>query len=107
MKREMISEIQKTLREAKAYMKKYEKKYDRIWLDDRKVFLDNFLIYGRPLLPEEVGTIGEENCKLKENPPTLNTFIQMVFSLLLFLYFCFFILTIFYHFYSFLKIPRT
>jgi dynein heavy chain len=54
-----------------------------LWLDDRHVFLKQFLIYGHQLSPEELeimatAAANEEFPGLKENPSTTSQFKEQV-----------------------------
>lgn len=52
--------------------------YSYLWLDDRQMFLQQFLLYGRQLDPEECERLmcgeGEPN----ESPPTMEQFKEQV-----------------------------
>jgi dynein heavy chain len=54
-----------------------------LWLDDRHVFLKQFLMYGHQLSPEELeivatAAVNEELPGLKEMPPTIAQFKEQV-----------------------------
>jgi hypothetical protein len=57
-----------------------------LWLDDRQVFLKQFLMYSRQLTPEEMDIVtasaaNEELPGLKESPPTTKQFKDQVIVL--------------------------
>lgn len=60
--------------------------YSYLWLEDREVFLKQFLMYGHQLTPEEVDTMTATatNGELpgpKESPPTTKQFKDQVIML--------------------------
>lgn len=65
---------------------KYKNSFDHhsyLWLDDRHIFLKQFLTYGHQLSPEELEIIAttaanEEFPGLKEMPPTIEQFKEQV-----------------------------
>lgn len=72
---DIINHVKITCRDVIDYYKSYEKKYDFLWLDDKKLFMERFLIYGRALNPSEIETIDTTNCKIQpEREITLNMF---------------------------------
>lgn len=64
----------------------YKNSFDHhsyLWLDDRHIFLKQFLMYGHQLSPEELEIIAttaanEELPGLKEMPPTIEKFKEQV-----------------------------
>ena len=64
----------------------YSKTFDThsyLWLESRRAFLKQFLLYGHQLTPEEVEIIeaaqlNEELPGLKETPPTIQQFKEQV-----------------------------
>lgn len=65
MKVDIITNTRQTCREALEYFKLYDK-YSYIWLDDKKLFLERFLKYGRALTPEEIENLDTPESTLKE-----------------------------------------
>jgi dynein heavy chain len=60
--------------------------YSYLWLEDRQVFLKQFLMYGHQLTPDEVDIVtaaatNEELPGLKESPPTIKQFKDQVITL--------------------------
>jgi dynein heavy chain len=66
----------------------YKNSFDHhsyLWLDDRHIFLKQFLMYGHQLSPEELeimatAATSEENLGLKESPPTTLQFKEQVLN---------------------------
>ena len=52
--------------------------YAYLWVDDRQVFLNQFLVYGHVLTQEEIEAAGDEG--VPEDPPTLDKFRKQVDS---------------------------
>lgn len=65
MKVDIITNTRQTCREALEYFKMYDK-YSYIWLDDKKLFLERFLKYGRALTPDEIENLEDPESALKE-----------------------------------------
>lgn len=61
------------------YVTKF-KKYEYLWITDRDKYLQQFLVYGRGLTPEEELQLetGDPEFKVKENKPTLDVFREQV-----------------------------
>ena len=57
------------------YRNSYEN-YAYLWVDDRREFLRQFLLYGHVLTAEEIEAAGEEG--VAKTPPTLDQFKQQV-----------------------------
>jgi len=57
------------------YRNSYEN-YAYLWVDDRREFLRQFLLYGHVLTAEEIEAAGEEG--VAKTPPTLDHFKQQV-----------------------------
>lgn len=57
------------------YRNSYEN-YAYLWVDDRREFLRQFLLYGHVLTAEEIEAAGEEG--VTKTPPTLDQFKQQV-----------------------------
>lgn len=51
-------------------------RYSYLWVDDRREFLRQFLLYGHVLTAEEIEAAGEEG--VKEMPPSLGQFKEQV-----------------------------
>ncbi|XP_039284796.1 dynein beta chain, ciliary [Nilaparvata lugens] len=77
MKNETIMRVNLAINEAIKYCSAFEQ-YSYLWLDDRDLFLKQFLTYGHPLTPEECdmeGKLDDEGLPLlKECPPKLEAF---------------------------------
>ena len=64
--------------DAIAHLKEY-KKYEHLWLTNKDVYLQQFLIYSRALTTEEVKHIELiPDFKVKENKPSLDMFRHQV-----------------------------
>ncbi|XP_071446269.1 dynein beta chain, ciliary-like [Hetaerina americana] len=48
--------------------------YAYLWFDDRQIFLQQFLVYGRQLTPDELDLVTYDAANIKESPPTLDQF---------------------------------
>ncbi|XP_075225795.1 dynein beta chain, ciliary-like [Lycorma delicatula] len=77
MKTETSARVNLAMHEAIEYCSAFEQ-YNYLWLDNRQLYLQQFLKYGRTLSPEEadiVGKVDEEGVLiLKESPPKLEQF---------------------------------
>ncbi|XP_069702004.1 dynein beta chain, ciliary-like [Periplaneta americana] len=79
---EILSHVRLTISTAVDYSKTFET-HSYLWLDDRRVFLKQFLLYGHQLTPEEldllvVAATNEDIPGLKETPPTIQQFKEQI-----------------------------
>ena len=63
MKMDIISLARQTIREAVAFANEFEK-YSFIWTSDKKLYLDQFLKYGRALTSEEVEELNNDTLQV-------------------------------------------
>ncbi|XP_046391607.1 dynein beta chain, ciliary-like [Ischnura elegans] len=52
--------------------------YAYLWLDDRQIFLQQFLVYGRQLTPDELDLVTYDPSFIKESPPTMAQFKEQI-----------------------------
>ncbi|KAG8226803.1 hypothetical protein J437_LFUL002849 [Ladona fulva] len=53
--------------------------YAYLWLDDRQIFLQQFLLYGRQLTPDELDLVTDDvEHNIKESPPSLQQFKEQI-----------------------------
>ncbi|XP_015211854.2 dynein axonemal heavy chain 17 [Lepisosteus oculatus] len=64
----ILTHVANAMKEAQDYQELLDK-YSYLWEDDRDEFMEQFLLYGHVLTPEEIEAHGEEN--VPKNPPTL------------------------------------
>lgn len=77
MREEILSRVSNVISQAVKYRDSYNS-YSYLWVDDRQVFLGQFLLYGHVLTQEEIEQAGEEG--VPEEPPTLAKFKSQVDS---------------------------
>lgn len=77
MREEILSRVNNVITQAAKYRDSYST-YSYLWVDDRQVFLGQFLLYGHLLTPEEIEQAGEEG--VPEEPPTLSKYKRQVDS---------------------------
>lgn len=77
MREEILSRVSTVVSQAVKYRDSYST-YSYLWVDDRQVFLEQFLLYGHVLTQEEIEQAGEEG--VPEEPPTLAKFKSQVDS---------------------------
>lgn len=76
---EVLSRAQLCAETALEYTKNFEE-YSYLWLEDRKEFLAQFLLYGRMLTPEEQDLLKDEAHagEVKGAPPTIDQFKEQI-----------------------------
>ena len=72
---ELMSHVSTVMNQSTDFQDSFDK-YAYLWVDDRQVFMEQFLLYGHVLSPEEVEQAGDEG--VPETPPTLNQFKEQV-----------------------------
>ena len=77
MREEISTRVSNVVTQATKYRDSYNT-YSYLWVDDRQVFLSQFLLYGHVLTQEEIEQAGDEG--VPEEPPTLNKFKSQVDS---------------------------
>lgn len=77
MREEILSRVTSVIEQSTKYRDSYSS-YSYLWVDDRQVFLGDFLLYGHVLTPEEIDQAGDEG--VPEQPPTLEKFKKQVDS---------------------------
>ena len=77
IREEILSRVSSAVAQAIKYRDSYNT-YAYLWVDDRQVFLEQFLLYGHVLTQEEIEQAGEEG--VPEEPPTLTQFKSQVDS---------------------------
>lgn len=77
MREEILNRVSSVVSQATEYRDSYSS-YSYLWVDDRQVFLEQFLRYGHVLTQEEIDEAGDEG--VPENPPTLDAFKKQVDS---------------------------
>lgn len=74
----IISKVIFAMDEAQSYLKQFEE-FEYLWLDNRQVFLAQFLKYGRLLTAEELEYLSDETGPgIKETPPTISQFKEQI-----------------------------
>uniref|UniRef100_A0A4W3K7X4 Dynein axonemal heavy chain 17 n=1 Tax=Callorhinchus milii TaxID=7868 RepID=A0A4W3K7X4_CALMI len=71
MREDIMSQVISVMKMAADYESSFDS-YSYLWVDDRSEFLDEFLMYGRVLTPEEIESYGEGG--VPQSPPTLEQF---------------------------------
>ena len=77
MREEVLTRVNSVVSQAAKYRDSYNS-YSYLWVDDRQVFLGQFLLYGHVLTQEEIEQAGDEG--VPENPPSLSQFKSQVDS---------------------------
>ncbi len=77
MREEIITRVSSVVTQAAKYRDSYST-YSYLWVDDRQVFLGQFLLYSHVLTQEEIEQAGDEG--VPEDPPTLSKFKSQVNS---------------------------
>lgn len=78
MKSEIFSNVEQVIREANEFCHNFQS-YSYLWLDDRTVFLKQFLSYGRPLSQEEIDLVqAKDSLAPQLNPPKMESFREQV-----------------------------
>ncbi|XP_043925655.1 dynein axonemal heavy chain 17-like [Protopterus annectens] len=77
MREEVMTEVHSAMKQAQNYLTSFDK-YSYLWEDDRKEFMQHFLMYGHVLSREETETRGESG--VPRTPPTLDHFKQQMDS---------------------------
>lgn len=78
MRDDIVKLTKKTALNSIQYVTKFHI-YEYLWTIDRDKYLKHFLVYGRGLTAEEELWLGTpDECKLKENAPTLDVFREQV-----------------------------
>ena len=76
MKQDFIDRVKSVITKANDYKDSFDQ-YAYLWLEDRKEFMRQFLLYNHMLTQEEIEAHGESG--VPESPPTLEQFKQQVF----------------------------
>jgi dynein heavy chain, axonemal len=74
---DIISMTRECIKDAQDFAKEFDK-YSFLWLTDKKRHLSDFLKYGRKLTADEQDEIENGLLELKEKPPELNDFKNMI-----------------------------
>jgi hypothetical protein len=77
MKEEILSRVSNVVSQGLQYRSSYSS-FSYLWVDDRRVFLEQFLLYGHVPTQEEIEQAGDEG--VPEEPPTLDMFSKQVDS---------------------------
>lgn len=75
MRQDFMERVNVILTKANEYKDSFNK-YAYLWVDDRKEFMRQFLLYNHVLTPEEIEAHAEGN--VPESPPTLEQFKEQV-----------------------------
>jgi dynein heavy chain len=75
MRENVLNQVVGAMKEAQEY-RDVLYKYAYLWQDDRDDFMEQFLLYGKVLSPEEIEAHGEDS--VPKNPPTLKDFKEEV-----------------------------
>ena len=75
MRQEVMDRVTNVINKADEYKNSFNV-YEYLWVDDRQEFMQQFLMYGHVLTPEEIEENAEEG--VPENPPTLEQFKEQV-----------------------------
>ena len=75
MRQELMDRVNTIMTKANEYKDSFSK-YSYLWVDDRKEFMKQFLIYNHVLTPEEIEAHAETG--VPESPPTLEQFKEQV-----------------------------
>ena len=76
IKQELMERVNSILAKSNEYKDSFNK-YAYLWVDDRKEFMRQFLLYNHVLTPEEIEAHAETG-GVPENPPTLEQFKEQV-----------------------------
>ena len=76
MKQELMERVNSILTRSNEYKDSFSK-YAYLWVDDRKEFMRQFLIYNHVLTSEEIEAHAETG-GVPESPPTLDQFKEQV-----------------------------
>lgn len=82
MRQEILDRVSTVMNKAGEYKSSFSV-YEYLWVDDRQEFMQQFLLYGHVLTPEEIEQHAEEG--VPESPPTLDQFKEQVCNALCFL----------------------
>lgn len=77
MREEILARVGSVVGQSKEHHDSYSS-YSYLWVDDRQIFLGQFLLYGHVVTREEIEQAGEEG--IPEEPPTLDKFKKQVDS---------------------------
>jgi dynein heavy chain len=72
LKNEFMDRVNLILKNSNAYKSSFNK-YASLWVDDRKDFMRQFLLYNHVLTPEEIEAHAETG-GVPESPPTMDQF---------------------------------
>ncbi|XP_066917361.1 dynein beta chain, ciliary-like [Clytia hemisphaerica] len=75
MRQEILDRVSSVMNKAAEYKNSFNV-YEYLWVDDRQEFMQQFLLYGHVLTPEEIEQHAEEG--VPENPPTLDQFKEQI-----------------------------
>ncbi|XP_068082615.1 dynein beta chain, ciliary-like [Anabrus simplex] len=77
MKREILDEVQLVTRDAIDFSIQF-KRYSYLWMDDREMYLQQFLDYGRQLTPTEIENMSEPGSEIPLSPPKLPAYSEQI-----------------------------
>ncbi|XP_077869744.1 dynein beta chain, ciliary-like [Saccoglossus kowalevskii] len=77
MRQDLMDRVQGVMTKAQEYRNSFDN-YAYLWVDDRKEFMRQFLLYNHVLTTEEIETHADEG--VPESPPTLDQFKEQVDS---------------------------
>ena len=75
MRQELMERVNSILTKSNEFKDSFNK-YSYLWVDDRKEFMKQFLLYNHVLTPEEIEAHAETG--VPESPPTLEQFKEQV-----------------------------
>lgn len=75
MRQEILDRVSNVMNKASEYRNSFNL-YEYLWVDDRHEFMQQFLLYGHVLTPEEIEQHAEES--VPECPPTLEQFKEQI-----------------------------
>lgn len=75
MRQEMLDRVTSVMNKAAEYRNSFNI-FEYLWVDERAEFMQQFLLYGHVLSPEEIEQHAEDG--VPESPPTLEQFKEQV-----------------------------
>lgn len=78
MRDNVMGHVVNAMRQAQEYQANFDQ-YSYLWVDDRDEFMQQFLMYGHVITPEEIEAHGEDH--VPKCPPTLEMFKNEVICL--------------------------
>ena len=85
MRQELMDRVQTIMSKAQEYRNSFDN-YAYLWVDDRKEFMRQFLLYNHVLTTEEIEAHAEDG--VPECPPTLDQFKEQVCTVLTCVLYC-------------------